>query len=118
MAPAKLYDWNGVGMVFQRMREAAKIEHSKDLQFHLLVLGTLVFIHTCSHAWEQKCSYLTYCRDLTHNWKLPKTSVPQVHSVIIILSRSESRTSLCCALTFTGLDVTYLDLTTHEPIVN
>lgn len=44
-----------------------------------------------------------------------KISFPRLHLIIVIVSRPKSRISVCCTLILTGLDVTYLDLTIHEP---
>lgn len=88
MAPAKVYDWSGVGVVFQRKRDAVKRENSKYPHFHHLVAQQKrVFRFTSTSAYHVG-------KDLSPTETFSETSFPKLHLVIVIVSGI----SVCCVL--------------------
>lgn len=101
MAPAKVYDWNGVGMILRKARAASKIGPTITAVPSSAAQHSMRHTPVCSHTSSSQCPCLMWSTDLTLTRKLPLGS--QVHPTTVIISKI----SVCCVLSMTDLAIAY-----------
>lgn len=106
MAPAKL--WLKWGRnAFAKSKGCFEGRTQQWLWLQPLIVQCSVVTPVCLTAARSQHLCLTWCRDLTLTWGLPRTLGPQSHSITVIISRPQAQVSVCYALCLAGYSLTY-----------